>query len=317
MFLLNKMKGFSISRVLPLMLALFLCLTQALPVLAFTIPKQNAAFYVNDTADLMDDEEENYIIAASEDLYSKTGAQVVVVTVKSLEGASIEEYATELFRSYGIGDAEKNNGVLFLLSLDDRECRIEVGYGLEGAINDAKAGRIMDKYMIPYFKEGKWGEGIVNGADAIFDEICTEYDVTIEHNEPKVPAGTNTESEKGVDSKTTMGFIFSGIAALVGGMIVGYIFEDHSLIPGIIFLIIEAIVLIAVLTPGYAILFTFFSVVAYIFGWCITSPDIGEGYSSGSSYSSSSGSSSSSRSHSSYNSGGGGRSGGGGASRKF
>ena len=66
---------------------------------------------------------------------------------------------------------KKNNGVLMLLSIQDRKSRIEVGYGLEGALNDAKTGRIQDNYMIPYFKEDNWHDGIKNGYNAILSEV--------------------------------------------------------------------------------------------------------------------------------------------------
>ena len=89
-------------------------------------------FYVNDSANLLSEDLEKYIVETNVTLNQKTGAQIVVVTVNSLEGQSLEEYATELFREYGIGDATKNNGVLLLLALEEREFRIEVGYGLEG-----------------------------------------------------------------------------------------------------------------------------------------------------------------------------------------
>lgn len=93
----------------------------------------------------------------------KPGAQIVVVTVKSLEGQSIEEYATELFRKFGIGDSQKNNGVLLLCSTGDRLFRIEVGYGLEGTLTDGKTGRIQDQYIIPYLKNNNYNDGIKNG----------------------------------------------------------------------------------------------------------------------------------------------------------
>ena len=79
-------------------------------------------------------------------LEKQTGAQIVVVTVQNLEGQSLEEYATELFRNYGIGDKEKNNGVLLLCAYEERQFRIEVGYGLEGTLTDGKTGRIQDEY---------------------------------------------------------------------------------------------------------------------------------------------------------------------------
>lgn len=299
-----------------IVMILVMCLSNPMYVKAISIPEPTESFYVNDTAELISEENENYVIATNEDLYKKTGAQVVVVTIESLEGTSVEEYSTELFRKYGIGDADKNNGILILLSLNDRECRIEVGYGLEGTINDAKAGRIMDRFMIPYFKDSKWDEGIINGFDAVIDEICTEYDVEVSHNVASVP-DTNEQKESDEDFWVSVVAIALG---LIGGLSIGYCFPNKALIPGIAFLIADFAIFIAVFTFGYAILGFILSLIVYVIGWAITSPDTGG--SSSRSYSGSYSKSYRSSSHSSYssssrNSGGGGSSGGGGASRKF
>ena len=145
---------------------------------AVVSPKSN--FYVNDYADVLSKETENYILNSNIDLQSKTKAQIVVVTVKTLDGKTIEEYATELFREFGIGDKEKNNGVLLLCSTGDRMFRIEVGYGLEGALPDGKTGRIQDQYIIPYLKNNNYDEGIKNGFSAILEEVCKEYNIEIQ-----------------------------------------------------------------------------------------------------------------------------------------
>ncbi len=146
----------------------------------FAIVPQSYEFYVNDTANIINAENEKYIIDINKKLYEKTGAQIVVVSVNNLEGKSIEDYATELFRDYGIGDKEKNNGVLFLVSVEDRKTRIEVGYGLEGKLTDGKTGRILDQYVVPYFSDNNWNDGIKHGFDAILREICEEYSITID-----------------------------------------------------------------------------------------------------------------------------------------
>ncbi len=154
-------------------------------ILAFYCIKSNAVvkptsnFYVNDYANVLSAETERYILQTNIDLNSKTKAQIVVVTVTSLDGKSIEEYATELFREFGIGDKEKNNGVLLLCSTGDRLFRIEVGYGLEGALPDGKTGRIQDQYIIPYLKNNNYDEGIKNGFSSVLEEVCKEYGITL------------------------------------------------------------------------------------------------------------------------------------------
>ena len=137
------------------------------------------AFYVYDGAQVLSEETEQYILKHSRELDVKTGAQIVVVTIPSLEGASLEEYATDLFRQWGIGAAEKNNGLLLLCAVEDRQFRVEVGYGLEGDLPDGKTGRMQDAYIIPLLSEDKFDEGIKNGYTAFLQEVSAVYDVTI------------------------------------------------------------------------------------------------------------------------------------------
>lgn len=148
---------------------------------SYAIVSKTSEFYVNDSANVLNNDAENYIVNMNRQLEEKTGAQIVVVTVNNLENKSIEDYATELFRNYGIGNKEKNNGILFLISIEDRKTRIEVGYGLEGKITDGKAGRILDNYVISYFKENNWNDGIINGFNAILKEVLEEYGINIEN----------------------------------------------------------------------------------------------------------------------------------------
>ncbi len=152
---------------------------QKLNELTIDIVPPGANIFVNDTANLLSSDTEKYITKIN-DALAPTGAQVVVVTIKSLNGASLEDYATALFNSYGIGDKTKNNGVLFLLALEDRASRIEVGLGLEGVLSDGKTGRIQDKYMIPHFRADSWDEGILGGFNAVVSEIAAEYKINIE-----------------------------------------------------------------------------------------------------------------------------------------
>lgn len=136
-------------------------------------------FYVYDGAQVLSAQTEQYILENSRELDSKTGAQIVVVTIPSLEGESLEEYATELFRSWGIGDSKKNNGLLLLCAVNDRQFRVEVGYGLEGDLPDGKTGRMQDAYIIPLLREDKFDEGIKNGYSAFLQEVANVYDVSI------------------------------------------------------------------------------------------------------------------------------------------
>ena len=149
---------------------------------AIVSPTSN--FYVNDYANILSEETEQYIMNRSVALNNVDGTQIVVVTVNNLEGMSLENYATQLFRNFGIGDKQKNNGLLLLLALEEREFRVEVGYGLEGILPDGKTGRFQDQYIIPYLRNNNWDEGIKNGYDAFYKEIVTLNNLNIEYIEP-------------------------------------------------------------------------------------------------------------------------------------
>lgn len=302
---------------------LILCLL--LPLLTLSaaardIPNPTPRFYVNDFANLLDAETKDHIVSTNVQLYKQTGAQVVVVTLPSLEGDNLEEYATALFRQYGIGSQEKNNGVLLLLALEDRAFRIEVGYGLEGALNDAKTGRIQDDYIIPYLKDDKWNEGIRNGFDAIIQEVNAEYDAGLSDVVPHTPPEPAWYEDP--DNFVMAAMV---VAALFGAL-TGKLFH-FPLIANLIFIVGCFLTIMSLFSVGYALVGAFGCGLFNLIGWAITSPEEPGGSSSyhSSSYHSSSRSSSSSYSSrssssshsSSHYSGGGGRSGGGGSSRKF
>src|SRR5262245_22412883 len=105
--------------------------------------------------------------AKLKNLEDKSGIQVVVATVKSLEGSDIETYANQLFRNWRLGEAKKNNGVLLLVAPNEHKVRIEVGYGLEGTLTDALSSVIISSAIIPRFKTGDFSGGIERGVDGI------------------------------------------------------------------------------------------------------------------------------------------------------
>ena len=116
-----KFQKFHLNRIKYLILIL-LSITFTLDVKAIVKPTDK--FYVNDYADILSNETEEYIIEKSLQLYNVDGTQIVVVTVPNLEGMALESYATKLFRNFGIGDKEKDNGLLLLLALEERMFRV-------------------------------------------------------------------------------------------------------------------------------------------------------------------------------------------------
>jgi uncharacterized protein len=108
------------------------------------------------------------------DLEMKSGIQLVVATVPSLDGEEIEPYANALFRTWKLGQKDKNNGVLLLVAPKERRVRIEVGYGLEGTLTDALSKVIITNAVAPRFKAGDYGDGVIRGVDDIITVLTTD-----------------------------------------------------------------------------------------------------------------------------------------------
>ncbi|MGL5032124.1 MAG: TPM domain-containing protein [Aeromonas sp.] len=118
----------------------------------------------------------------------RSGIQLVVVTVDNLDGETIEEYGYQLGRHWGIGQKGKNNGVLLLIAKNERQVRIEVGYGLEGALPDAIAANIIHGQILPAFKRGDMMAGILAGSQSIMQALAGEYQPAPQHKDDK-PGG--------------------------------------------------------------------------------------------------------------------------------
>lgn len=142
-------------------------------------PTPTSNFFVNDFADCINDSDEQKMQLMAEELYEKTTAQVVCVTVNSLEGEEVRDYSLGLGREWGIGSKD-NNGVLLLLSTEDRKIDIEVGYGLEGTLPDGKTGRILDEYAVPHLKNDDFSTGLREAFSALIGETAKEYGIEIE-----------------------------------------------------------------------------------------------------------------------------------------
>lgn len=146
----------------------------AVPALA-AAPLVTLTDYVVDGADVLPADREAALIEKLRAHETATSNQVAVATVRTLEGQVIEEAALAILRGTGLGQADRNNGVLLLIAIEERRMRIEVGYGLEGALPDALAGRIISREIAPKFKAGDYPAGIEAGVDAILAAIQGEY----------------------------------------------------------------------------------------------------------------------------------------------
>ena len=133
---------------------------------------------VVDDANILSEEVRTRLAATLKEHESSTTNQVVVLTVPTIGGRSIEEYAVKVFEAWKLGQKEKDNGILVVVVPQDRKMRIEVGYGLEGTLNDGKAGKIIRTWMTPAFKAGNYDKGIEDGVAAIITHLEGRGDPT-------------------------------------------------------------------------------------------------------------------------------------------
>ena len=153
-------------------LTLSLCAAQ--PLLALDVPKPTNR-YVNDYANMLSGVVEAQLNSALQQFEDSTSNQVVVLTFQSLEEESLEDFTMQTAELWRAGQKKLDNGVMLFIFKDDRKIRIEVGYGLEGALPDALAGQIIQNDMAPFFREGRYESGILAGVSAIVQATQGEY----------------------------------------------------------------------------------------------------------------------------------------------
>ncbi|WHZ04234.1 TPM domain-containing protein [Neobacillus sp. YX16] len=139
------------------------------------MPAPIGDIYVQDFAKVLTQTEVAEIRNLGRTVEDQTTAQISVLTVDTIGENTIEEYANEAFRQYGIGNEKENNGVLLVIAVTDRLIRIEVGYGLEGRIPDGKAGRILDEHAIPYLQNDQPNKAILETYKTLANEVLAEY----------------------------------------------------------------------------------------------------------------------------------------------
>lgn len=139
-------------------------------------PQPQPPRLVNDLAHVMSADEVSRLEEKLVNFDKTTSTQISVVTIQSLGGYEVEQYAVELANRWGIGRKAKNNGVLIFAAIKDHKINISTGYGLEGALTDAMCGRIIRNEIVPSFKAGNFYEGFDKAADAIIAATKGEYD---------------------------------------------------------------------------------------------------------------------------------------------
>jgi uncharacterized protein len=149
-----------------------------------TTPFPRPRGLVNDFANVVSPDFEKKMVEITDELFRKTGVPVVVVTMSDIGDEDYTEYANRLYAEWGIGKKGEDRGVLIFVAVQERKMRIETGYGMEGVIPDGVAGEIRDRYMIPYLKEDKFGEGLFGGTMAIAQLISKDAGVTLSGGRP-------------------------------------------------------------------------------------------------------------------------------------
>lgn len=186
-----------------LIVALLFCTT------VFALPEPTKEFYVADYAGVMTEETEEYIINNSAELCKQTGAQIVVAALEDIGGANEREYGYDLATQWKIGDDDKDNGVLILLAMEERTLSIEVGYGLEGALNDAKTGRFMDDYAMGYLSEGDYDSGLKALYTAVLAEVYNEYGLEVPEEVD------NAMQQESTDEDEAIGFLIAAVVIII------------------------------------------------------------------------------------------------------
>ena len=166
-------RGLQMNKTIKIVLIAML-LSVMLPTLSWAkpaIPDHSASFYVNDFANVIDEKAENYMVNYGVRLHQESGAQVVLVTVDSTDGASMEDYATTLFNSWGIGSADKDNGVLLLLSVQDDDYWALQGDGLKSTLTDSALSQILSASLEPDFAAKDYAAGARKTYGALIERL--------------------------------------------------------------------------------------------------------------------------------------------------
>jgi uncharacterized protein len=202
---------------------LFVTLLWSTSAVAQTLPKP--AGRITDLANVIDAGTEAELNGRLDQLERQTSSEVAVVTVPSLDGTPVDDYAVRLFKEWGIGQARQDNGVLVLVAPAEREMRIEVGYGLEGILPDGLAGQIIRENFIPRFREDDYNGGIRDGVARVIDVVEKQQVLTAEEL-AKFNAESGTE-----DVPVWIIIPFMSLFVAIGATMVGLGFRTKTGFP--------------------------------------------------------------------------------------
>ena len=172
---------------------------------------------VTDNAQILSPDTQRIITETLKAHEDKTGNQVAVLTVPSLEGEGIEEYALNVFNGWKLGQKGKDNGILLVVAPNERRMRIEVGYGLEGTMTAGAAGSIIRNVITPHFKQGDYSSGISEGVKSIISVLeggQVPEDTGETSSKSTFSSGLNIESDLSIVESILFGAFIFGIIGL-------------------------------------------------------------------------------------------------------
>ena len=177
---------------------------------------------VVDAAHVLDAATVEAITARSQSLEQSTGRQLVVATVPSLGGLDVQDYGYQLGRAWKIGEAGKNTGVILVVAPNEKKVGIEVGYGLEATLTDALSSVILQQRVLPKFRAGDVNGGVLDGANAIADQLALPDDQARQSNAQAATSQDETHRHRHSRSGGASGFVgviilFFVISSLFGG----------------------------------------------------------------------------------------------------
>ena len=178
-------------------------------IFALQVPKLKGR--INDYANILSSREEAELEKMLLQTEKQTSAEFVLLTVRSLEGESIESFSMDVAEKWKIGKNNRDNGVIVLVSMKERKIRIEVGYGLESIITDLKSGYIIRNYLAPQFKKGNYFLGIKSSFDVITGIVSNEYDIS-----PKELTEYQKKQKKSKKESIPIGFIIFALFIIFG-----------------------------------------------------------------------------------------------------
>ena len=211
---------------------LLLLLLSALPAVAEKVATMPAPTgYIDDYAGVISAPAKANMEALSREVHDKTKAQIFLVTIKTLEGEPVETFANELFAKWKIGEKRTDRGVLILFAINDRKRWIEVGYGFEGILNDAKAGDI-GRDMVPALKAANYDEATKIGLQEISKSIAADSGVTLDQSlNSSTPVDQPASSESAPSSQTASvhhsPWLFLLLIPLFLGPLIGFFVLFH------------------------------------------------------------------------------------------